>query len=497
MIVTAGSRKRQGSPPERPPRGIRAVGSSTAWIVLAVALIVSVVGSVYTYVNVSAAFARQTAVDHARQRLSALFELQLEEETALRGYLETGQKVFIQPYESEKPQFDPIFNELEGYVRSAGISDAIVPLYDLRHQHRVWHAQVADPLIAQPNAADALERMQQGKLFIDQMRADFRQLLSVFDAQAAGAVEESQSLLARAAIVTALLILLFGLAAVVADVFRGRTQAALARERVVTDTLQRTFLSGWDLLPHLRVGTAYLSSTREAAVGGDLFDVHRIDDHRSMLLVADVSGKGLSAAVDTALVKYSIRVLVESETDPGDVLTRFNRIYINASSDPSAFVSVFLGVLDDRDLSLRYASAGHAPVYLRRGRDVAPVHVTGPLIGLARTDTYSSSRVQLAVDDTLVLATDGLTEARDAAGMTLDEERAMRWIANGSQDPQRLADEIVERLTRYAGGRIADDLALLIIKVLRPPSDLAPITPDTVERRDVDPAPADVSAGAP
>lgn len=475
-------------------RPIRTGGIPTAWIVLAVALLVSVLGSVYTYVNVGAAFRHQTAADNARQRLSTLYELQLEEETALRGYLETGQKVFIQPYASEKAQFDPMFAELEGFVQTANLQDAFVPLHDLRHQHTVWHEQVADPLIAQPNAADALVRLQQGKLLTDQMRADFRQVHAVFDAQASNAVAQSQSLLTRAAIATALLILLFGTAAVVADVYRSRTQAALTRERAVTDTLQRAFLSGWDLLPHLRVGTAYVSSTREAAVGGDLFDVHRIDDHRSMLLVADVSGKGLAAAVDTALVKYSIRILVESEPEPGVVLARFNRTFMNASGDPSAFVSVFLGILDDRDLSLRFASAGHGPVFLRRGSTVAAVPVTGPLVGLERTDTFSSSHAQLELGDILVLATDGLTEARDSSGMTLDEEQAMRWIAGGSQDPQRLADEIVERLTRYAGGRIADDLALLIIKVLHSPAGQAPVTPDTVERRDVESAPADVPA---
>jgi serine phosphatase RsbU (regulator of sigma subunit) len=65
----------------------------------------------------------------------------------------------------------------------------------------------------------------------------------------------------------------------------------------------------------------------------------------------------------------------------------------------------------------------------------------------------------------LVLATDGLTEARDSHGVLLGEEGAVRWIRDGSRDPDRFAKDLVDRVTRFAGGRIADDFALLVIKV--------------------------------
>src|SRR5215470_3507599 len=171
MRDSLGSRRAPTGPPEPASSGFRPSGIAiaTAWVVLAVALLVSVSGSVFTYVTVSGAFKRQTAVDHARLLLTELYELQLEEETGLRGYLATGQKVFIQPYEVKKAQFDPIFKELEGYVLQARLEDAAVPLHDLQHEHSVWHAQVGDPLVAQPNAPDALLRLQQGKLILDQI----------------------------------------------------------------------------------------------------------------------------------------------------------------------------------------------------------------------------------------------------------------------------------------------------------------------------------------
>ena len=236
----------------------------------------------------------------------------------------------------------------------------------------------------------------------------------------------------------------------------------------MADTLQRAFLSGWDQLPYLRVGTAYVSSTRDATVGGDLFDIHRIDDNRSLVLVADVSGKGLHAAVDTAQVKYSIRTLVEDYTDPASVLAKFNRSFMRSQRDPAAFVSAFVGILDDRDWTLRYASAGHSPTYVRRSDWVEQLPVTGPLLGVDAGAAFSSLTVAIAPGDTIVLATDGLTEARDSAGVLVDDDGVMRWIRDGEADPEALAAELVSKVTRFAGGRINDDLALLVISVDRP-----------------------------
>lgn len=479
----------------RPASRFERPGTITAGAVLAVALVVSVLGSVVTYASVRSAFAQHTAIDRTRDDLAKLFQLELDQETGLRGYISTGERVFLEPYNEAKPQYTPLFDELERYVNSSSVAGASAPLFDLQRQHLAWEAQVAEPLIKAPNAPDAVVRLERGKVITDQSRADYKQLSAIFDARSQGLIQESFDSLLRAAIITAALILLFGAAAIVADVHRSRTQAALARERAVTDTLQRAFLSGWDMLPYLRIGTAYVSSTREATVGGDLFDVHRLDEHQSMLLVADVSGKGLAAAVETAQVKYSVRTLAELESDPASVLRRFNRTFLRSGADLGAFVSVFLGLLDERTLTLRYASAGHSSVFVRSAKRVTALPVTGPVIGLSESDVFQSGNLALGVGDTIVLATDGLTEARDPAGVMLGEEQAMRWIERGNPDPQRLADEIVRRLERYGGGRIADDLALLIIRVQRVRAGAAPPS-DNVERRDVAPTPQGGTFGA-
>ncbi|MBV8082044.1 MAG: SpoIIE family protein phosphatase [Candidatus Eremiobacteraeota bacterium] len=470
---------------ERPPRPI------TAGAVLIVALIVSMAGSYITFRSIQAAFAQHEAYDTAHQQLEKCQQLQSDEDAALRGYLGTGNAYFLQQYKDA--DYMAAFETLSQDVGGLRIGGASPLLLDLNREHAYWKQQIATPLISNSNAPDAVQRLERGKIVMDQIQGDYSQLADILGSGSRRLFDESVKLLRNLAAGTAATILLFGIAALVADVYRSRSQAALERERMVTDTLQRAFLSGWDLLPYLRVGTAYVSSTRQAAVGGDLFDVYQLDDHRALILVADVSGKGLGAAVDTAQVKYTVRTLAETERDPAAVLRRFNEIFVRSAHDPEAFVSLFLGVIDDRDLTLRYASAGHAPVFLRGGSQVRALPATGPVIGLGKEAAFTSERVDLNVGDVIVLATDGLTEARDQAGLMLGEDQAIKWIERGDADPQRLADEIVANVRRYAGGRIADDLALLVIRLQRAP--VSDQVGDGRARHEVTPEPADGRAG--
>lgn len=448
--------------------GGRRGATYTAGTVLAIALAVSVAGSIVTYVTVHAAFAQHAYVDQAQASLSALYDLQLKEDTALRGFLSSGDKAYIASYQDNEKNFGAAWLDLRDASAGARLQVDGALLADLNHTHELWIAEVYNPVARGPNQAEHNGVMTRDKLLTDHFQKVFNTLQPLYEAQAQAASDRIQDLLRRAAISTAALILLFGCAAIIADLYRSRTQAALEKERTVADALQRAFLSGWDALPYLHVGTAYVSSTREAAIGGDLFDIHRVDDHRALVLVADVSGKGLDAAVETAQVKYSIRTLVEDYADPAVVLAKFNRSFIRSQRDPSSFVSAFVGIFDDRDWTLRYASAGHSPAYVRRSDWVEQLPVTGPLVGIDDAAAFSSVTVSISPGDTIVLATDGLTEARDSAGVLVDDDGVIRWIRDGEREPEHLASELISKVTRFAGGSINDDLALLVIRVDRP-----------------------------
>lgn len=452
---------------ESPNAGTTSLGGTayTAAAVLVLALLVSIAGSVVTYVRVTHAYTRQNSLAMAQEQLDACMRSELEEETSLRGFLISGQRVFLDSYFRAHPSFSEHSAELRSDLERASLADGVSISDDMQNAHGTWEQTVAEPLIARPNGPDQRARLEEAKVLAQQIRRDQDRLTILLDDESAAAQDAVKTLLLRAALLTAALMLLFGLSAIVADIVRSRTQAALDRERIVGDTLQRAFLSGWDVVPYLHVGTAYVSAARNVAVGGDLFDVHRIDEHRCLIVVADVSGKGLDAAVDTAFVKFSLRALAEEHDNPSLLLSKFNASFIRSTREETSFVSLFAGVLDSMTLRLRYASAGHSPVYLRRGDDVRQLPVTGPLIGLRPEDDFPTVEEALRPQDTIVLATDGLTEARDTAGMMIDDIGAMRIIRESPRQPQKLADYIVAAVTRTSGGRIADDLALLVIEL--------------------------------
>ena len=197
----------------------------------------------------------------------------------------------------------------------------------------------------------------------------------------------------------------------------------------------------------------------------DLFDVRRLDENRGLVTIADISGKGIEAAVNTAFVKYSIRTLALNNADPAVILSAFNSAFLDTIKDPNLFVVAFVGILDARTMHLTYASAGHSGAFLRRGSDVTQLEVTGPVVGIDRDVRFSSQSVALQPRDLLVLATDGLTEARDRSGAVLDDAGAIRLVRSGPTDPQACADELVSAIRRRSGGRLADDLALLVISI--------------------------------
>jgi sigma-B regulation protein RsbU (phosphoserine phosphatase) len=218
------------------------------------------------------------------------------------------------------------------------------------------------------------------------------------------------------------------------------------------------------------VGTAYLSATAEAEVGGDFIDAWR-DDGRGYFLIADVSGKGIDAAVNTAFVKYAIRTLASASRDPGEILARFNELHLRTISDPSVFVVVFLGSLD-RDGKLRYASAGHELAFLRKEGVVHLLPVTGPVIGVFEGQKFETRVLDFESPEMLLLSTDGFTEARDGAGQMLGVELASQIVASGPDEPQALCDYLIVTITARSGGTITDDLALLSIAPVRAQASL-------------------------
>jgi serine phosphatase RsbU (regulator of sigma subunit) len=397
----------------------------------------------------------------------AALRLQLDEETGVRGYAATHDASFLRPYRDALPQLDAVLSQLDVAAADLGIGPPSA-VATLRTLHDGWLNQVARPLVGDrpmPESSAALER--RGKDLIDRYRST--------DLELANGIQERIRKHAKDISVTFALLATFAGAAVllgcVTLAYVVRNQARLAstidRQRSFVDDLQRVYISRQEALPGTKSASAYISATHEASVGGDLFDVRRLDDEHGYLLIADVSGKGVSAAVDTAKIRFTISALAKNASeDPVAILTGLNRVLNSYQSDIPRFATVFYGVLNWKAQTLRYASAGHSSVFLRRGADVRQLAVTGPLVGIGYEPDFETNEIGLEDHDLLVLATDGLTEARGADKSILTDEGAMQWIREADgDDPKRHVEDLLARLRAYSHSEFRDDLALLVLQI--------------------------------
>ncbi len=431
---------------------------------LAAILGVAVGISLRIYTQLDRAQREQSRLVEAGRYLDQLVNEQLIEETALRGFLATGLPVFLRDYYTNHDKYGATLRTFAATSGDLGIAGDSATR-EMRSLHDAWERDAANPLIAHPRAADRLTRETMGKVDTDQLSGETQDIDKEIQERLIGAQGQLKHRIDEALFGGLASVFVFGLVCIVFVTTRHQMQVLIDREREIVETLQGAFSTDVDVLPGARIGRAYISADVDAAVGGDLYDVRKLDSARGLVVIADVSGKGIQAAVNTAFVKYSIRMLARTNDDPARIVDEFNRAFVDTVRDPNLFVVVFVGLLDMEARTLTYASAGHGGAYLRRGDDVRQLGVTGPIVGMDAASDYAARTEQLERGDLVLLATDGLYEARDLAGAMLDDVGAMELLRKATVDPQRCADDLVAAVRERSGGSLHDDLALLVIAI--------------------------------
>lgn len=193
-----------------------------------------------------------------------------------------------------------------------------------------------------------------------------------------------------------------------------------------------------------------------AAIGGDYFDVLRLTDTEIAVVIADVSGHGLSTGMRMAMLKAALLILIEETQDPEEILRRLDAVVRN--SEDRTFVTATLAIVDLERGVLRLTNAGHPPTYLIRGRQVQEIMLpSSPLGGLGHS--YAKATVLLEPGDLVVWLSDGLIEAEGAGSEPFGYERVAESLAAGRMG--QTATEVRDRLLAAIGGHVGD----------RPPSD--------------------------
>jgi len=431
---------------------------------LIVILAIAVQGAFATRAGISDTFARQSRMQQAQIALEDLLRLQIDEEDSVRGYSLTRDPFYKLQYAAALATFDRREWDVGLALRAEHLPERTLEEYS--NLQATWRSTIARTLLANPGQPLA-EIDKENKVFSDFENRTAQAVRFELAQTSAKLAESTQRQVDRTLLVRAFWLAMFGLLAIVFNVYRSRLNRALEEERTTTEILQRAFRSEHVPLPRCEIGSAYLSASSQLAVGGDVFDVYRLSDSLALVFIADVSGKGVDAAVLTAFIKFTIRGIALRRRDPGAMLAEFNTAFAQTVENPYLFVSMFIGVLDLDSFQLRYASAGHDSAFVRRASGMQRLAVTGPVLGVME-EPFETKVVNLEGGDTLVLATDGLTEARTPSGEQLSEEGAMKLIAASSVQPQQLANELAARIKTLGGNQTRDDLAILAIRIHEP-----------------------------
>jgi sigma-B regulation protein RsbU (phosphoserine phosphatase) len=257
------------------------------------------------------------------------------------------------------------------------------------------------------------------------------------------------------------------------ELLRARQEADLERDRVqrLATTLQRTLLPPTlPAVPGLEVA-AYYHHASPDQVGGDFYDLFPLSDKRWGLFMGDVCGKGADAAAVTSLARYTLRAAAVYDPDPIAVLHNLNAV-LNQEyrGDDPRFCTVIFGLLtpaaDGYDVVL--ASGGHPPALLLRADGTVERRDTpgGQLVGILPEARFTTTTLRLTAGDTLLLYTDGVTEARvDAARARYDDEALHEFVTALAPTTARGAVDAVRELLEGFGDGLDDDAAVLAASV--------------------------------
>ena len=203
-------------------------------------------------------------------------------------------------------------------------------------------------------------------------------------------------------------------------------------------------------------------------VGGDYYDFIHVSDTRMGLAIADVSGKGIPAALLMAGFRMSLLAEIRNEFAIRAVMRKVNSL-VYESTDPDKFVTAFYGVLDCKNRVLIFSNAGHnPPVLVRQGSVVESLLEGGVAFGVLPDAQYEERPVALEDDDVLVLYTDGVSEAQSPTGEHFGQRRLEQCAVDlAGRGAAEIVEGIVQAVLDWTGERGQnDDLTLMVVKVL-------------------------------
>jgi len=216
-------------------------------------------------------------------------------------------------------------------------------------------------------------------------------------------------------------------------------------------------------LPGYEIASAWRSAR---VVGGDYFDVLPFDGNELGLCIADVAGKGFSAALLMSNLQAAVRGLAAPSLAPNELCVRLNAL-LHRNMEGDRFVTFFYAQLDSPARRLSYVNAGHnPPIVVHRDGSHHRLREGGGVLGVFSDQTFTSGIIHLQPGDRLVLFTDGVTDASNTGEEQFGEQRLLELLeANRTSTPAEIKDKILRALTDFNRSNWHDDATLLIVAV--------------------------------
>ena len=264
--------------------------------------------------------------------------------------------------------------------------------------------------------------------------------------------------------------------------FYRKEELARAREMDIAKTIQAATLPAE--VPDSRHAALAASMTPARDIGGDFYDFFPLDSRHGVFLVADVSGKGITAALYMMTAKTIIKDTLLSEHDISDAITKVNKD-LSRNNPANMFLTAWIGVMNLENGRVEFVNAGHNPPVLRKA-DGSVSWISGksgPMLAFMDDVNYRSQTVDLSPGDALFLYTDGVTEAMDPKAKLFGEKRLIDTLSVApSGDPESLCRLVRASVAAFAAGApAADDLTVLAVKYVSRPCRYLRTFPPTQE----------------
>lgn len=204
-----------------------------------------------------------------------------------------------------------------------------------------------------------------------------------------------------------------------------------------------------------------------AAIGGDYFDILRLDEHRLAIVIADVSGHGLPTGLRMAMLKAALVILVEEGKPPEEILRRLHNM-VRSERKQRFFVTATIAVVDFRTGSMQLTNAGHPPTYVVRNEKVQEIVLPGSPLG-ALGETYGRYQMDLEAGDIVVWLSDGLIEATNSLGDPFGYDRIREALAGRSTNPTEVRNRLLAAVETHTAGHPAEDDRTLVAMRYRSP----------------------------